>query len=177
MSARITVRQCQVNQARDMFSCGKCTGLVNVAEVKEEDVVSKRGTCAKCKRPDMSIVARGLCGKCYAEEKEKGFPPLDADSSVPEQAASPVTGERSDREAIHPLTKDDSGKLKITSSALLPPPVATTPKRPGIFLDLSNHPDLDAWLKETCEEDDIPLAIIGLLEYRRKDLLRVKEAA
>lgn len=37
---------------------------------------NKRATCEKCKRPDMVIIGRGLCGKCYYAEKRKGT--LDA---------------------------------------------------------------------------------------------------
>jgi hypothetical protein len=72
MSARITERQCGINRARELFSCKHCFGLENITETAiEGEIVSKKGKCVKCKRPDMAIVAAGLCGKCYLDRKKE----------------------------------------------------------------------------------------------------------
>ncbi len=34
--------------------------------------MAKRGSCSKCKREKMTIVARGLCGKCYQDFRKEG---------------------------------------------------------------------------------------------------------
>lgn len=42
------------------------------AQKEEEPMAGKKATCVDCKRPDMAIVAKGRCGKCYSTARQTG---------------------------------------------------------------------------------------------------------
>jgi len=161
MSATISPRQCDVNRRRDCYLCQGCEGLENVQAVNFEEMVmstpakepapARRGRHLLCKVPgcDKLRVTGGMCKAHYRQSQAaKGAP------ETPAKKRQPVTS---------PPAK--AGRL----SALLAPP---EPPATGYFLDMQDFPELDAWLKEMVSAEDIPLAIIGLLEARRTGALK-----
>jgi hypothetical protein len=193
MSARITPRQCAINQERDLYSCGKCVGLVNVRnesfkEVnmpKKEEGAGRRGKHLLCKVPgcDNIRVKNQMCMKHYKEclQQPSGeiapppaapapFTPCDISSTYGATAPDSAEDISVAVPSILPEQTNSPGPL----SALLPPPIPAE-HRPGFFLDLTAHPELHAWLRDLVKEADIPMAVIGLLEARRNDLLRLSK--
>lgn len=167
MSAKITERQCGINQERGLYLCGKCDGLVRLIEVDiEEDLVSKRGTCVKCKRPDLMIVGQGLCGKCYTDRKKESksaivqpemSPPENTDNAV----AVPV------RVPDEPAIAPDKTPRTLMSMITPPPDVKTE----GIFLDFTDQPNLLADLQAI--SDDVPGDILELCSMLVSGKLRL----
>ena len=147
LAARITVRQCQTNQARDLYLCGSCPSpetakaavlpqpkrhkgdnpaspwrkqLYDRAELAKHEaqqsdqsdekpaasavpqevkpVAGKRATCVECKRTDMAIVSKGLCGRCFTRAVKAGI--IKVKHRKPAAAPAPA-GLRLDPE--HPL--------------------------------------------------------------------------
>lgn len=74
------------------------------------------------------------------------------------------------------LLPPEQNNVSTTLSILLPLPDSPPPPRTGVFLDLTDFPELHVWLQEMCADTDIPLAVIGLLEARRKDMFKMKAA-
>ena len=54
----------------------------------------KRGTCSKCGREDLALMARGLCATCYAKqlkfERANAGPPADPEVAIPGIAPGPL---------------------------------------------------------------------------------------
>lgn len=177
MSARISPRQCEVNRDRDLYLCGKCNGLENVAEEifeevgmpKKEEGAGRRGKHLLCKVPGCQKirVRDGMCMAHFREAKRTSgkttasAPPFEPrDPSVTYGATlAPVPVED-----IHGSMTESRAPEAL--STLLPPPEPSPPPRKGVFLDLTDFPELDAWLQKTCAGVDVSLAIIGLLEAR-----------
>jgi hypothetical protein len=88
--------------------------------------MAKRGTCAICKREKMTIVARGMCGKCYQDfRKAKEPSALDEFIEGPSPGAEPVEeGSVNLRENIGHLQTginaliDERNRLKEANKAL-----------------------------------------------------------
>jgi len=118
MSARITERQCGINQERSLFSCGKCDGLVNVVDVAMgEVIVGVMAVCTRCKF-EKEIVAKGLCRSCYdflANEKRKA-----ARTAVHEK---PVAGKLS--EPAVPVGKPHDKHAKVSEDVSCEPAATT----------------------------------------------------
>ena len=186
MSARISPRQCEINRDRDLYLCGNCDGLENVAEEifeevvmpKKEEGAGRRGThllykVAGCQK---IRVRDGMCMAHFREAKRTSgkatapAPPFEpCDLSVTYGATSaPVP--------VEDIHGSMTARVPEALSTLLPPPEPSPPPRKGVFLDLTDFPDLDAWLQDMCATSEIPIAIIGLLEARRKGLLLPKVA-
>lgn len=79
LSANLTKAQCETNRQRkpnfttDVWDCAPCKGCPGLGE---ETDMSKRGTCTKCGREDLTLPAEGLCGKCYVEKRNGESRPI-----------------------------------------------------------------------------------------------------
>ena len=127
--------------------------------------MGKKGTCAKCKRPDMSIVAAGLCGKCYADSKK-----------VAETAAAqPETSPLGNNAGIVVAPGTFMGEAATVASRnprsllsfITPPPEVKTE---GFFLDFSDHPGLLVDLEAI--SDNVPGDILELCSMLVQGKLR-----
>ncbi len=155
MSAKISPRQCEINRRRERFPCQGCAGLEDVTVINLEEMVMSTAT----KESPPGRKGRHLlcsvpgCGKIRVKD---GL--CKAHYNEQRKAAALTVAAPVDKSPL---------------SVLLPP---SEPAVSGYFLNLSDFPELAVWLKEVCEENDIPLAIIGLLEARRQGLLLPKGA-
>lgn len=160
LAARITVRQCQMNKARDLYMCGSCPSpqtaqaavlpqpkrhkgdnpaspwrkqLYDRAELAKHEaqqsdqsdgkpaapavlqevksMAGRRATCVECKRPDMAIVSKGRCGRCFTRAVKAGT--IQVKHRKPAAATEPA-GPQLDPE--HPL-----------AGPAVPPPAADVP--------------------------------------------------
>lgn len=134
MSARITERQCGINRERGLFSCGRCDGLMGMADIDiEEGLMGKVGTCKNCKK-DKAIIARDLCRSCYDTLRHKGE--LQTVTAEPEQIPV-VSTDKAIHPPVQPLPEKDAPRSLLS---MITPPLAV--KTEGFFLDFSNHPGL-----------------------------------
>jgi hypothetical protein len=187
MSARISPRQCAINRERDLYLCGKCGGLENVKEQifeevvmpKKEEGAGRRGKHLLCTVPGCEKI-RVRDGMCMAHFREAQR--TSGNAAVPAPSFAPCEPSVTLGATSTPIPVDDiyesmnESRVPEAISTLLPPPEPSPPPRKGVFIDLTDFPDLDAWLHDMCAISDIPIAIIGLLEARRKGLLLPKVA-
>jgi hypothetical protein len=171
MSARITERQCGINRARELFSCKHCFGLENITETAiEGEIVSKKGKCVKCKRPDMAIVAAGLCGKCYLDRKKEieaaAASGSDANETPPAGNEEIISTPADHIVSVATETTAGSNPRSLLSM-ITPPP---TVKFEGIFLDFSAHPGLLVDLEAI--SDNVPGDILVLCSMLVQGKLR-----
>jgi hypothetical protein len=103
LDAKITPVQCDLNaKSGKVFSCSGCNGLNPLAMTTIGAPMSRQTTkCGKCKQT-LKIVARGMCGSCYAStlkaEKLAALETVDrtetdtpVDESVPEETVEALT--------------------------------------------------------------------------------------
>ena len=182
MSARITERQCGINQKRGLYSCGKCEGLIKVAEVAmEEVIVGFVAVCKECKL-EKEIISKGLCRKCYdalRQAKRNAARKASKESSECEPTFGALAVETPyDKlandfadviyDAVNRAAREiDTAPRSLLS--LITPPLAV--KTEGIFLDFSEHIDLLTDLQAI--SDDVPGDILELCSMLVSGKLRL----
>jgi len=80
LGSRVEPKFCKIYR-KDRIACHGCRQAAEMDRIAEELEMARIDTCLECKRPDMAIVGRGLCGKCYHKFKKAGtldenYPPV-----------------------------------------------------------------------------------------------------
>lgn len=106
LRARISETQCSANRSRGVFACAGCPGLDRIESVscqaaetqapvkhilpvsrvvsdseavpRESKIMSIKGTCTTCSRPDMTLPIKDTCGRCQYRIKNGRDPITNA---------------------------------------------------------------------------------------------------